>query len=181
MKNDARGILALRNVELQKHIPSFSKEIRIHVSSQYNRKTYKIMSKLNESHFSFKCPMNWDDMSPSANGRFCGKCSKEVYDLTNCSLDEIRELQTRKGSICGMIRIMSTATVAAASLSLAACNEENSNKGRTVGELPAIEPENLMVLGDVCPIPVTPPQPETIIKGQICPVPPTPEIQEKDE
>ena len=159
----------------------FSKESRIHVSSLYNINTYTIMNKLNESHFSFKCPMNWDDMSPSSNGRFCSKCSKEVYDLTNCTLDEIRELQSRKGSICGMIRIMSTATVAAASLSLAACKKEDSNKGNVVGEIPASVPENLILLGDVCPIPTPPPQPETNIRGKISPIPPTPEIQEKEE
>ena len=62
-------------------------------------------------------------MKASAKGRFCSQCKKEVFDLTNCSLDEVRALQQEHGSICGSIRVMSVAAVAA-SLSVAAC--ENS-------------------------------------------------------
>ncbi|HEX5790097.1 MAG TPA: hypothetical protein VFY13_03040 [Luteolibacter sp.] len=86
------------------------------------------MNKLTKDHFSYKCPMNWDAMTPSANGRFCDKCSKEVYDLTHCSLDQVRELQHRHGSICGMIRVMGAAAVAA-SLSTAACRQEEKMAG----------------------------------------------------
>ncbi|MES2982002.1 MAG: hypothetical protein V4727_06785 [Verrucomicrobiota bacterium] len=38
------------------------------------------MNRLTDKHFSFKCPMNWDSMQPSDNGRFCGKCRKDVFD-----------------------------------------------------------------------------------------------------
>lgn len=76
-----------------------------------------------------------------------------------------------------MIRIMSTATVAAASLSLAACEKEDPNKGKlVVGEVP----ENLTVLGDISPDPIIPPKPESTIRGQICPIPPATEIQIND-
>jgi len=78
-----------------------------------------IMKMLTENHFSFKCPMNWDEMEVSANGRFCGKCRKEVFDLSNCSIDEVIALQRRHGSICGSIKV----AVAAVSLSAAACND----------------------------------------------------------
>ena len=168
-------------IGISKTFPTFSKDSGIHVSSSYNSLTCTIMNKLNENHFSFKCPMNWDDMTPSSNGRFCGKCSKEVHDLTNCSLDEIRELQRRKGSICGMIRILSTATVAATSLGLAACKKEDSNKVIVVGEVPASAPENVMMLGDIGPIPKSPTENDPTIRGLIAPVPPRSDIQEKDE
>ena len=47
---------------------------------------------------------------------------KEVFDLTNCSIDEVIALQRKHGSICGSIRIAQAAAVAA-SLSAAACTE----------------------------------------------------------
>ncbi len=81
------------------------------------------MGGINESHFSFKCPMNWDEMEPSASGRFCCRCRKEVFDLTNCSVDEVIALQRKHGPICGSIRVMQTAAVAI-SLSAAACQND---------------------------------------------------------
>lgn len=78
------------------------------------------MKKLTENHFSFKCPMNWEEMEVSGNGRFCNKCRKEVLDLTNCSVDEVIALQRKHGPICGSIRVAQVAAVAV-SLSSAAC------------------------------------------------------------
>lgn len=66
--------------------------------------------------------MNWDDMKTTANGKFCSKCRKEVFDLTDCSVDEVRDLQDKHGSICGSIR-MAQAAVVALSLSAAACQK----------------------------------------------------------
>jgi len=90
------------------------------------------MNKLTANHFSFKCPMSWDEMAASENGRFCGKCRKEVFDLTNCSIDEVIALQRKHGPICGSIRVAQAAVVAA-SLSAAACQNEASR--RTMGEI----------------------------------------------
>ena len=78
------------------------------------------MNKLTDQHFSFKCPMNFNAMQPSANGVFCNKCSKEVFDLTDCTIDEVIALQRKHGRICGSIRVMPLVAVAA-SLSAAAC------------------------------------------------------------
>ncbi len=89
------------------------------------------MKKLTEKHFSFKCPMNWDEMEVSSNGRFCSKCQKEVFDLTNCSIDEVIALQRKHGPICGSIRVMQAATVAI-SLSAAAC--QNWASGPAMGK-----------------------------------------------
>lgn len=88
------------------------------------------MNKLTEDHFSFKCPMRWDDMAVSAKGRFCEQCRKEVYDLSNCTVDEVIALQKQHGSICGSIRVVRAAAVAV-SLSAAAC--ENGISTRTTG------------------------------------------------
>lgn len=88
------------------------------------------MIKLTDDHFSFKCPMNWDGMKISDNGRFCDKCRKEVFDLTHCSLDEVSALQRKHGSICGSIRVAAVAI----SLSAAAC--QDGTPGRTTGMVP---------------------------------------------
>ncbi|OYV04632.1 MAG: hypothetical protein CFE26_15845 [Verrucomicrobiales bacterium VVV1] len=90
-----------------------------------------IMNKLNESHFSFKCPMSFEGMTPSENGRFCDRCRKEVFDLTDCSLEEVDALQKKHGQICGSIRVAQVAAVAALSLSAAACQD-----GKVVDHLP---------------------------------------------
>jgi hypothetical protein len=84
------------------------------------------MNRINESHFSFKCPMSWNDMEATDLGRFCGKCKKEVFDLTNCSINEIRDLEQKNGPICGTIRMAQVATVAI-SLAAAACEEKKEN------------------------------------------------------
>ncbi len=109
------------------------------------------MNRLTENHFSFKCPMNWDDMKPMANGRFCDRCMKEVFDLTNCSLDEVAALQRKHGSICGSIR-MAQAAVVAASLTVAACKETLGN--RTTGApMPVKNDWKNVMLGSICPMP----------------------------
>lgn len=79
------------------------------------------MNKLNDSHFSFKCPMSFEGMTPSENGRFCDRCRKEVFDLTDCSVEEVVALQKKHGSLCGSNRVVQTAAVVALSLSATAC------------------------------------------------------------
>ena len=81
------------------------------------------MNKLNDSHFSFKCPMSFEGMTPSENGRFCDRCRKEVFDLTDCSVEEVVALQKKHGPICGSIRTAQAAAVVALSLSAAACQD----------------------------------------------------------
>ncbi|MFN5870791.1 MAG: hypothetical protein ACK46A_15865 [Akkermansiaceae bacterium] len=61
-------------------------------------------------------------MENSANGKFCSKRRKEVFDLKNRSTDELRALQNKHGSICGSIRDAQAAPVAL-SLSAAACHK----------------------------------------------------------
>lgn len=106
------------------------------------------MNKLTEKHFSFKCPMNWDEMEISGNGRHCAKCQKQVFDLTNCSIDEVIALQRKHGPICGSIRV----AVAAISLSAAACQDMQAK--RTTGTpLAPHGPEagqKVMLPGTIC-------------------------------
>lgn len=51
------------------------------------------------------CSENWNEMSPSQKGAFCKKCAIDVYDFTNKSGDEIRDILTLNiGSrVCGRI------------------------------------------------------------------------------
>lgn len=123
------------------------------------------MDRLTEKDFSFKCPMSWDEMKETANGRYCSKCRKEVFDLTNCSTDEVRALQEKHGSICGTVRLAQAAAVAL-SLSAAACKDNSPIMGkvaRTTGT-PRPVPSNIIdsdtpndsedqpqVLGEICP------------------------------
>lgn len=80
--------------------------------------------------------MNLEDMQATAHGHFCGKCKKEVFDLTNCSLDEVRALEQKHGPLCGSIRMAQVATVAI-SLAAAACQEKQENRPIVVGEFAA--------------------------------------------
>jgi len=65
--------------------------------------------------------MDFDAMEATESRRYCNKCRKEVFDLTNCSLDEVAALQKKHGTICGSIRVVAVA----ASLSAAACADKS--------------------------------------------------------
>jgi hypothetical protein len=129
------------------------------------------MDRLTENHFSFKCPMRWEDMAISANGRFCEQCRKEVYDLSNCTVDEVIALQKQHGSICGSIRVVRAAAVAV-TLSAAAC--EDGSKSRTGGVIappsPSHEADNRVI--NVMPgtIKRIPPKQEVMVPGEIAPI-----------
>ncbi|MGB1039778.1 MAG: hypothetical protein ACPGVD_02810 [Flavobacteriales bacterium] len=49
------------------------------------------------------CHENWNEMSPTDKGRFCGSCQKEVTDFTQMTKVEIKEFFIRKASesTCG--------------------------------------------------------------------------------
>ena len=51
------------------------------------------------------CSENWNEMTPNEKGAFCQKCALDVYDFTNKSGDEIRDILTLNiGSrVCGRI------------------------------------------------------------------------------
>ncbi|RSK37501.1 carboxypeptidase-like regulatory domain-containing protein [Hymenobacter metallilatus] len=62
------------------------------------------------------CSQPWADMTPTADGRFCGSCQHEVVDFSRLSEAEIMAwlAQPRTGSICGFFRAGQFAPVAAA-------------------------------------------------------------------
>ena len=129
------------------------------------------MSRLSDKDFSFKCPMSWDAMDDSANGKFCSKCRKEVFDLTNCSVDEVHALQDKHGSICGSVRIAQAAVVAL-SLSAAACKKEPQIMGKLC---PAPSSQNTNTQDDSAVDIATPietpvkPEDKPRIMGEVCP------------
>jgi len=52
------------------------------------------------------CSENWNEMSPTEKGAFCQKCAIDVYDFTNKSGDEIRDILRLNlgGHVCGRIQ-----------------------------------------------------------------------------
>lgn len=53
-------------------------------------------------HIKEPCSANWQDMSPSQQGKFCQECQKEVVDFTNFSTHQIQEFfQKEQGRVCG--------------------------------------------------------------------------------
>lgn len=122
--------------------------------------------------------MRWDDMAVSANGRFCEECRKEVYDLSNRTVDEVIALQKQHGSICGSIRVVRAAAVAV-SLSAAAC--QSGDMSRTGGKIAPPSPSHKadhppfdVVAGGIAPIPT---QQEVVVPGKIAPIRPKKETE----
>ena len=74
---------------------------------------------LKPEHFSYQCPLKISDLEKTEDGHFCAKCSKDIHDLSDCSIEDIIELQRRKGSICGFVRAVSLTSM----VGLAACSK----------------------------------------------------------
>lgn len=70
---------------------------------------------IDSSHLSFLCPMRRSDLQPSEEGYYCGKCQKPVFDLSECSWDEVIALQRQRGAICGIVRAVGAASLIALS------------------------------------------------------------------
>ena len=49
------------------------------------------------------CHEDWDNMTPTEKGRFCGSCQKQVIDFTNMSDREVAQFfkKPSTGSVCG--------------------------------------------------------------------------------
>jgi hypothetical protein len=47
------------------------------------------------------CHEDWDKMTPTDNGRFCGSCSKNVVDFRNMLHDEIQVYFQQHSNVCG--------------------------------------------------------------------------------
>ena len=53
----------------------------------------------------FQCDQDWDEMKPTACGRFCDVCKREVFDLANKSTNEINRLKAANSNMCGVFNI----------------------------------------------------------------------------
>lgn len=50
----------------------------------------------------FRCPKEWESMTPTFNGRFCTDCKKTVIDFSNVSAQKVsRAVQTNGKELCG--------------------------------------------------------------------------------
>lgn len=48
------------------------------------------------------CSANWEDMSPSQQGKFCQQCQKEVVDFTQLPFSAIKDFfEEAQGEVCG--------------------------------------------------------------------------------
>ena len=79
-----------------------------------------------KENFSFICPMQWDDMQASKNGRFCGKCQQEVIEVTDCSVEEVTNMQKKDPHLCVAIKTLVTASMA---LTMTACTQQSVVSG----------------------------------------------------
>ena len=100
--------------------------------------------------------MDFNAMEATEGGRFCNKCRKEVFDLTNCSLDEVAALQKKHGTICGSIRVVAVA----ASLSAAACAGKSNAPVSSQGHYPSSAKSGNyeQASGTICPLPQNTPE-----------------------
>jgi len=104
---------------------------------------------LQPHHFSFRCPLQLSDLDKTEVGYYCSQCRKDIYDLSDCSLDEIRDLQKRKGAICGFVRVVGVSSM----MSIAACSKTEHADHTADPETPPIEQR--IEMGEIC---VPPPE-----------------------
>lgn len=51
------------------------------------------------------CHEDWEKMTPTQKGKFCGVCTKEVFDFTSNSDEEIVKHFQQNGNVCGRFHI----------------------------------------------------------------------------
>ena len=52
------------------------------------------------------CSQKWENMMPTACGRFCNACQKEVIDFRQMDVQEILNVhQSKKGKVCGIYKL----------------------------------------------------------------------------
>ena len=55
---------------------------------------------LTKKDFSYLCPLNRDDFEVVEGGHYCESCEQKVFDVSDCSMDEIMALKKKYGKLC---------------------------------------------------------------------------------
>ena len=140
------------------------------------------------------CPASWDDMVGDEHVRFCGKCEKNVYNLSSLPRDEAEALLVaREGSVCVRLfrrqdgtvltadcpvgvkkrrrRRAAVAAVGGGLIAVAAAL--GTNRQATMGECPRVRDAGApqVMQGAVAPMrtPVTPVEPGAWTAGSAAP------------
>ena len=50
------------------------------------------------------CHEDWNKMTPTEKGRFCASCTKEVFDFSSSTDEELVKLAYSGGNLCGRFR-----------------------------------------------------------------------------
>lgn len=67
---------------------------------------------INSLRVASPCSISWEQMSGSDQTRFCGSCEKNVYNIAEMSVDEVRDLIVRtEGRFCARLRRRNDGTV----------------------------------------------------------------------
>ena len=132
------------------------------------------------------CHEDWDAMDPRERGRFCQRCSKDVYDLSAMTEDEAQAfLRERAGTrVCvnyrhddgGRIQFRprtaaALAATAIAATAIAACAPHERPVERTPVASPVSIVEPPQALGGAVVVPEIVPEPPapTMVRGEIAP------------
>jgi hypothetical protein len=139
------------------------------------------------------CHEDWDAMDPEAQGRFCGKCTKSVHDLSSMEEHEARALlKARAGShMCvryehdadGAIRFRRPAVLATAlaGVALAACTPHEPARTEVNWTQP-LEQQFHTPSVPVTPMAKAPiPDPVPTLKGEIAAPEPAPVLTRKGD
>ena len=100
---------------------------------------------LNSNHLSFRCPLRKEDLHHSDTGYFCQQCSRQILDLSDCSIEDAIKLQKKHGAICGFV----AAAGLSATLALSSC--ATTKKEPSESSTPPVPQEEEMILGFICP------------------------------
>ena len=68
-------------------------------------------NKINPDHISYKCTLKWDDLKDSKEGKYCNHCQENVFDLRDCSLEDVIQLQKKKGMVCGLVSTLAISSL----------------------------------------------------------------------
>ena len=75
---------------------------------------------LRKKDFSYLCPLNRDDFEVVEGGHYCDSCEQKVFDVSDCSLEELMALKKQHSNLC--VSFKSTIVATTLALSVASCD-----------------------------------------------------------